>query len=80
MSTWLETVATQRKKVRPIRELKEEEIELFLFLERARERRARDLDVPNRAGVIVLTTVALASLFSFFCGGLVAWVVGRVFR
>jgi hypothetical protein len=78
-STWLETATRSNRRVRPIRELTDADLELFLFLEQAREREAKRLDVHQSASGIVLITILLASLLAFLMGAAMQWIIGRVF-
>ena len=78
MASWLEVAMRTNRKVRPIRPLTEEDIQLFLEIERARMREARRLDVGKQASGIVLITVMLASIFAFFTGAATQWILGKV--
>jgi hypothetical protein len=78
-STWLEVATRSNRRVRPIRELSTEDIQLFLEIERCRMREAQRLDVHQSASGIVLITILLASLLAFAMGAVMQWIVGRVF-
>jgi hypothetical protein len=79
-SPWLDAAMRTNRKVRPIRELTTEDIQLFLAIESARNREAKRLDVHKSAGGLVLITVMFGSIFAFVMGAIVQWAIAHAVK